>query len=614
MPGGVLARGEIDLIHPRVEHRHHALGAMAQPRLFGDGKQRIDAKDRHAGPEPEPLRHRAGRAQAREGTRAAAKDDGIEPTQADARTRQQLHDHRNDRARSVGAALGFMPQDLAAGGVHRNGQDLGTGIEGKQVQGKAFGEAPIIKAPDNRAMHFVRALAAGLLGTAALPALSQPIPPEVDAALARAHLPRDAISILVADADGKAAPRLSHRADVSVNPASIAKLATTFGALELLGPQFAWSTPVYVDGPVIDGTLRGNLYIKGQGDPKLVAERIWLLLRRVQGLGIRTIAGDIVLDHGAFETAPQDPGAFDGEPLRPYNAAPDALLLNYKSIVLTFTPFAGHAQVHMEPPLGSVQVTPRVALTGGDCGDWRAALKADFSDPGRVRFNGAYPLACGERSWPLAYADPRGYAARALTGMWLQMGGSFAGQVRDGAAPPGLVAAFEMQSPPLAEVIRDINKFSNNVMAQQVFLTLSLRQNGVGTLEGSRDILRRWWRERIGGDAPAFGNGSGLSREERITASQLARLLQVAWASPLMPELASSLPLPGVDGTMRRARGALGLAHLKTGSLRDVAGVAGYVEGASGKRYVLVAIANHANANAIRPAIEALIQWTAHDQ
>jgi len=198
--------------------------------------------------------------------------------------------------------------------------------------------------------------------------------------------------------------------------------------------------------------------------------------------------------------------------------------------------------------------------------------------------------------------------------MWLQIGGSVTGQVRDGRVPQGLQPAFEMQSPPLAEVVRDINKYSNNVMAQQVFLTLSLQQTGVGTFEASRDILRGWWRERVGGEAPAFGNGSGLSREERITALQLAHLLQVAWGSPLMPELASSLPLAGVDGTLRRARGAMGLAHLKTGSLRDVAGVAGYVDGASGRRYVLVAIANHANANAARPVIDALIRWAARDQ
>jgi D-alanyl-D-alanine carboxypeptidase/D-alanyl-D-alanine-endopeptidase (penicillin-binding protein 4) len=464
-------------------------------------------------------------------------------------------------------------------------------------------------------MPLHRRLACWLLALAALPSLAQGLPPEIDAALVRAGLPRDAIVLLVADAQAKTPPRLSHRAGVSVNPASIAKLATTFAALELLGPAFTWATPVYLDGSVREGTLHGNLYIKGQGDPKLVAERLWLLLRRVQGLGIRSIAGDIVLDQGAFETVAQDPGAFDGEPLRPYNAAPEALLLNFKSLVMTFTPLGGQAQVHVEPPLAGLAVPAGVPLAAGACGDWRTALKADFSDPRRIRFAGGYPAACGERIWPLAYADPGSYAARAVAGLWQQMGGGLAGQVRAGAVPAGLAPAFELQSPTLAEVVRDINKFSNNVMAQQLFLTLSLQQNGVGTFEGSRAVMRQWWRERLGdGELPAFGNGSGLSRDERISAQQLARLLQAAWASPLMPELIASLPVAGVDGTMRRARGKVaGLAHLKSGSLRDVTGVAGYVHAASGKRYVVVAIANHPQAHAARPAIEALIDWAARD-
>jgi serine-type D-Ala-D-Ala carboxypeptidase/endopeptidase (penicillin-binding protein 4) len=464
-------------------------------------------------------------------------------------------------------------------------------------------------------MPLHRHLAAWLLALAAVSAAAQGLPPEVDAALARARLPRDAIALLVTDADGKTAPRLAHRTDVPVNPASIAKLATTFAGLDLLGPAFVWTTPVYLEGIVRDGTLHGNLYIKGQGDPKLVAERLWLLLRRVQGLGIRGIAGDIVLDRSAFEIDPRDPGAFDGEPLRPYNAAPDALLLNFKSVVMTFTPQPGAALVHVEPPLAGVQLPAPVPLVAGECGDWRTGLKADFSDPARIRFAGGYPLACGERSWPLAYADPRSYAARAVAGMWQHLGGTLAGQVRDGRVPAGLAPAFEVQSPALAEVIRDINKFSNNVMAQQLFLTLGLQQKGVGTVEASREAMRQWWRDRIGpGETPTFVNGSGLSREERITALQLGRLLQVAWASPLMPELAASLPVAGIDGTLRRSRGrGVGLAHLKTGSLRDTWGVAGYVHGASGKRYVLVAITNHPNAHAARPAVEALIDWAARD-
>ena len=148
------------------------------------------------------------------------------------------------------------------------------------------------------------------------------------------------------------------------------------------------------------------------------------------------------------------------------------------------------------------------------------------------------------------------------------------------ACRPGCKPAFEVASPPLAEVIRDINKYSNNVMAQQLFLTLGLQQKKRGTLEASRATLRQWWNERIGtGEGqPVFDNGSGLSRDERISAAALAKMLQVAWRSPVMPELMSSLPAVGVDGTLRkRALRSGGAAHLKTGTLRDAAGVAGYV-------------------------------------
>lgn len=467
-----------------------------------------------------------------------------------------------------------------------------------------------------RALSLSLALLGGLASAAQAQSTSA-LPAEVEAALARAKIPASSVSVLVVDAEGRAAPRLTHRAQVPVNPASVMKLVTTFAALELLGPAFRWTTPVYLEGAVRDGTLYGNLYIRGQGDPTLVVERLWLLLRRVQGLGIHTLAGDIVLDRSAFETLPADPAGFDGEPLRPYNAAPDALLVNYKSVVMTFVPdtAGSSAQVQFEPPLAGVQMQPTVPLSGGDCNDWRAALKADFSDATRIRFAGTYPATCGEKVWPVAHADPTGYAARAVAGLWRHLGGTLAGQVREGRVPTGLRPVFEQASPPLAEVIRDVNKFSNNVMAQQLFLTLSLQQNGTGTVAGSREAVANWWRARLPPDeAPALDNGSGLSRETRISAQALAHLLQAAWRSPLMPELMASLPITGVDGTLRRSRArSVGTAHLKTGSLRDVTAIAGYVHAASGRRYVLVAIVNHPSAPAARPALDALIDWVAHD-
>ena len=252
----------------------------------------------------------------------------------------------------------------------------------------------------------------------------------------------DAVSFLVMDAQGGAAPRLAHRSTSPMNPASTMKLVTTIAALDLLGPAYTWTTPVYVDGTVQNGVLNGNLYVKGLGDPRLVMERLWLLLRRVQGMGIKTIAGDIVLDRSAFDLPEPDPAKFDGEPLRPYNVAPDALLINFKSVVMTFTPDLGAkvAQVQYDPPLAGVSLPATVPLNtaAADCGDYRGALKGDFADPLRFRFGGSYPASCGEKVWPIAYADPKSYPGRAAQGLWESMGGKVLGTVRNGVVPAPL--------------------------------------------------------------------------------------------------------------------------------------------------------------------------------
>ena len=487
--------------------------------------------------------------------------------------------------------------------------------------------------------HFTARLLACLIFLAvSAPVVAQnaasALPPEVDALLARAKVPREALAAIVVDAApalaGKSAPLLSFRAGSLMNPASVMKLVTTYAGLELLGPSFTWNTPVYVDGTVADGVLHGNLVIQGKGDPKLVLERLWLLLRRVQGLGIKTISGDIVLDRSAFAPAAQNPADFDGEPLRPYNAAPDALLVNFKSVVMTFVPnpASGNANVSFEPALAGVRQQASVPLSAGlngraaltDCGDYRGALKADFADPLRMAFNGSYPVGCGEKVWAIAYADPASYAERAIAGLWQEMGGQLGGRVREGRATPHQAPTFEMVSPTLAEVIRDINKYSNNVMAQQLFLTLSQQQPGGASNEASRELVRAWWQARFAGpnnqqELPVLDNGSGLSRLERVTPQGLARLLQTAYVSGAMPELMASLPITGVDGTLKRSKSRVsqGWAHLKSGTLRDASALAGYVHTPSGRRLVVVAIVNHANAPAARPALEALVDWAVRE-
>jgi D-alanyl-D-alanine carboxypeptidase/D-alanyl-D-alanine-endopeptidase (penicillin-binding protein 4) len=504
------------------------------------------------------------------------------------------------------------------------------------------------------------------LGVARAQAPDTPLPSAVQATLTRAQLPADSIVVWVTELGPQlpTTPRLTYRAEQPVNPASLMKLFTTGAALELLGPAWTWTTPVLATGSVKNGVLQGDLVIQGRGDPTLSIERLWLLLRQLQQRGIRDVQGDIVLDGSAFVLPERDPADFDGERLRPYNVQPDALLLNFKAITLAFMPepALGVARVGADVSLAGVKIDATVPLARGECGDWRTALKADLSDPDRLRLTGSYPLSCGERSWPLAYPQPGSYNTRLVEATWRELGGRLRGRVRNGATPDGAQPLFEVASPPLAAVVRDINKFSNNVMAQQLFLTLGLQagaapspgmaacRNGAAgcgggrgcmagmagcaasaspgvtpvsertdTAQAARELLQSLVRERTGCASAELliDNGSGLSRDSRSSARCLGSWLQALWASPSMPELMSSLPVSGIDGTTKRPGrewgAALGRAHLKTGSLRDTMGLAGYVLGVSGRRYAFVAIVNHPNAGAARPVLDALVQWTAED-
>ena len=462
----------------------------------------------------------------------------------------------------------------------------------------------------------VSACAAAWLSVAAV-AAPQALPPEAGRALQAAGVPADALSAVVLDASGRRL--LQWNESRPVNPASLTKLLTTAAALDRLGPAWSWATPVWLAGPVnAQGVLEGSLVIKGSGDPRLVLERLWLMLRRVQQLGVREIRGDIVLDSSAFTVPEASAADFDGEPLRPYNVRPAALLFNFRAVTYGFVPdaAAGVARITAEPALAGTVVDTSVPLAPGPCEDWRAALKPSF-EPGRTRFTGSYATACDEGNWWVADPQPATYDARLIEALWREMGGVLHGRAREGTAPTDQKPSFELRSPALAEVVRDINKFSNNLMAQQLFLTLAreAQPGRPATPEAARELLLRWLAERTGSlqDDVQLDSGSGLSRSTRLSAQRLARLLLHALDSPWMSELMSSLPISGVDGTMRRSRMPPGRAHLKTGSLKDVSAVAGYALSGGGRRYVVVAIVNHPNAGAARPALEALVRWALRD-
>jgi D-alanyl-D-alanine carboxypeptidase/D-alanyl-D-alanine-endopeptidase (penicillin-binding protein 4) len=440
------------------------------------------------------------------------------------------------------------------------------------------------------------------------------LPAPVRDALARAGVPESAVAAVVEPVSG-ARRIVSHQAGKPLNPASAIKLVTTFASLELLGPAHTFKTDVLASGELAGGVLAGDLVLKGGGDPWLTYERFWQLVRQLRARGVRDIRGDVILDRTAFAPAAHDASKFDGESRRAYNVGPDALLLNFKAIDFRFVPDEAGVRVVGEPDLPNVEIASRLKPVKEPCGNWRRGLRYEIEETGLLAtavFSGTYPSDCGEKNLPLSVFDQDRYAESVFRWMWSEAGGRLLGKVRAGAAPADARILLRFDSQPLAELVREVNKYSNNVMARQLFLALSLEKAGApGEARASERLVREWLSAKgIDSADLVMQNGSGLSRSERISAGSLAAVLRAAWSSAVMPELMSSLPLFAVDGTFKSKNGAFaGRAHLKGGTLAGVQSVAGYVLDAKGERWIVVMIANHENANRAQPALEALVDW-----
>lgn len=463
------------------------------------------------------------------------------------------------------------------------------------------------------------ALFAGWLATAAA---ADALPPTVRLALEHARIPAEAVSVWVQPVDA-AAPSLAVNAGQPMNPASVMKLVTAFAALETLGPAHRWTTRVVHDGTIRDGTLDGTLYLVGGADPVLGYERLWKMLRRLRALGIERVAGDIVLDGSVLRLPPHDPAAFDGKGLRPYNSGPHGLLMHFNTLRLALfpAPRAGETvTVAAEQPLAGVVIDNRLQTADGPCEVWYRDLEASLEPGRRLVLRGSLPASCGARDWSAAPLPPEAFGSALVAGLWAEIGGRLQGQVRPGVAPPMAATLFEDESAPLAEVLREMNKWSSNVIARQLLAALGASAAAAGDIEPEPDMVRggaRLAAERLaaaGIDTRGLviENGAGLSRLERIRADSLGQLLVAAWRRPWMPEFIAALPIAGQDGTARKRLAgspANGRAHIKTGTLDDVRALAGYVLDHDGRRHAVVMTVNHPEAAASQAAQDALIEW-----
>lgn len=444
------------------------------------------------------------------------------------------------------------------------------------------------------------------------------LPGRIRSALDARNIAHDSLSVFVADVEtGETV--LQWRSDEARNPASTIKLLTTLVALDVLGPAYRWRTDVYAKGKLSGGRLDGDLLLKGYGDPFLVTERVWQLLRNIRHAGVREITGDLLLDDSWFDVGDYDPAAFDRQPLRAYNVAPNALLMNFKVVRYWFEPDheAGTVKVRLDPPLENIGVKNRLDLANGRCRGYQRGITMTANNAiDEVTFSGQFPSGCDRYSMDRTALTHNEFVYGLFGSLWRDSGGLFEGGWRNVIVEEDIEPLLSFDSLPLTDMIARINKHSNNVMVRQLLYTLGAEANGApGTEESGKAVISKWLTDNgLASTKISIENGAGLSRNTRTTAKDMAEMLQFAWRQPYMPEYLASMALSGLDGTLRRRfndADLLGKARLKTGSLDHVTAIAGYLQSRSGRRFVIVAMQNFENIHRGpgEEVQEALLRW-----
>ncbi len=483
---------------------------------------------------------------------------------------------------------------------------------------------PIVFPFPNRMPPTARAIACLLLpllfATSTLARDRDYLPAEVEKTLSARRIPGTSLSIYVREL-GREQPIVSYNSEVARNPASTMKLVTTYAALEILGPAYSWQTRAYASGEIRNGNLDGDLFLVGGGDPFMTADRWWGFVSGLRQKGFSRVTGDVVIDNSYFAPQGEDRSLFDNQPYRSYNVLPDALMINFQTITLNVIPDAatGTVRANAYPWPANLTIDNAVQLRRGPCRRGSAGVAIAMPDGpngSRINLGGRYASGCGQYSVRRAVMRAPDFAYGTFKTLWEQSGGTLGGNMRQGVLPPGARQIYSHDSLTLAEIIRLVNKFSSNLMARHLLLTLAAENDGTpaSTAAGQRVIREFLSSKGISIPDLVIENGSGLSRRERITAVGLAEVLEAAHESQFMPEFSASLPLSATDGTLRRrfrSPEMQGRLRMKTGSLEDVSALAGYIHAASGRTYVAVVILNHATADqgAGMAVQTALVKW-----
>lgn len=454
------------------------------------------------------------------------------------------------------------------------------------------------------------------------------MPPAAADLLRAANIPATAVGIAILDAESGAL-LYGHQAEVPLQPASTIKTLTSAVALDTLGPVFRARTELRGPAANPEGVIEGALVLSGRGSVDFTADALRKMLLELRAAGVRAIHGALVLDRDWFQPARPDLGVppFDETPEFQYNVIPDALLLNMNLVGLELVADATALNVRLKQPMEGVSVAHTMKLVDAACADWEDGwlLPEVFKGSGplapiEIRLRGTFPRNC-RASTDLNVLDRTDFADRLFRTLWRELGGEFTGTVREKRADEslpasGLLAVHAGRT--LAEVVRDINKRSDNPVTRVTYLHLGKQRQSPGdapTAAAAERVVRDWLRTRqIDDTGLTLDNGSGLSRAERIPALTLARVVYEAARGKWAPEFLASLPIVGVDGAMRTRlahSGAKEWGRFKTGTLRNTTGLVGVAPGRGGRRLVIAVLVNHdhATSRVARPIADSIAEW-----
>ncbi len=484
------------------------------------------------------------------------------------------------------------------------------------------------------------------------------LPPVISNAIKKSGIPLESIAVSIDKinhTNPTAQPFTSEgivhwREQMPMNPASTMKLVTSLAAMEILGPQYRWKTDLFTNGKIQNQTLKGDLLIKGSGDPKLIPEEINKMLLNLQSIGVKKIDGNLIFDRSAYENSVKESSFSDGEPTRAYNVAPDALLFAFNSFSFQFFPNTQNDLVLIKqtPRLANLQIDNNLKIVDGPCVDWRKdinmAIALQKNGTWQASFDGLFPSGCQSAHWNVVASDSDNFLLQSLIAAWEDIGGVWVkkpvikAQALNNDFKP-IVTHFGV---PLYESVKDINKLSNNVMARQVLLTMALEKTGQpGNTNNGMRIVKEWLiKNQLQMPELVIENGSGLSRIERISSAHLNQVLLLGLNSNSKNYYLESLPIAGFDGTMKhrlldklrkyipnkKEMAALekntapfpqGLkkygAYIKTGSLADVRSISGYVVSRSGNVYAVTSFINDRNAGSGRGIHDVVLSWLLDD-